>query len=100
MTLDLFKELAAWAAFGAWFSFVATYSALAKWWRSPEGRNVWLVGLALTVAFGIIVAAYTWPDYAMRPYIVPILYVALAALGFQRLVQMIRRQRQRRRNSH
>lgn len=91
------SELLAWAAFSAWLSFVALYSLRAKWWRSPEGRNVWGVGLALTVALGLIVVAYTWPDYALRPWLVPAVYAGLTALGIQRTVQMLRRQRRQRR---
>lgn len=95
--LDLWREIGAWFAFSAWLSFFVCYSALTRWWRSPEGRNVWGVGLSLTVAFGIIVAAYTWPDYWLRPYLVPTLYTGLGIFGFQRLVQMLRRQREARR---
>jgi hypothetical protein len=94
----IWRELAASAAFLSWLVFLATYSLRAKWWRSPEGRNVWGVAAALTWALGIIVAAYLWPDYDIRDWLVPVTYVALAALGVQRTVQMLRRQRQQHRD--
>lgn len=86
-------EVAAIVAFLAWLTFVIWYAMRARWWRSPEGRNVMGVAVALTWALGIIVAAYLWPDYAIRPWLVLITYVVLAALGVQRTVQMERRQR-------
>lgn len=89
-------EIAAVVAFLAWAAFVTWYSIRARWWRSPEGRNVWGVGLALAIALGMIVAAYTWPDYAARPYVVLTVYVGLAALGIQRTIQLERAQRRRR----
>ncbi|MFB7798924.1 hypothetical protein [Isoptericola sp. NPDC056134] len=97
--MNIWREATAWFAFGGWLLFVALYSLRARWWKTPEGRNVWGVGLALTVALGIIVAAYTWPDYELRPVIVPVLYTGLGLLAVQRTVQMLRRQRQRRRES-
>lgn len=89
-------EVAAIAAFSAWAVFLIWYSVRAKWWRSPEGRNVWGVALALTVALGIIVAAYLWRDYVARPYVVLTVYVGLAALAVQRTIQLERNQRRRR----
>jgi hypothetical protein len=89
-------EVAATTAFFTWLLFLVWYSVRAKWWRSPEGRNVWGVALALTVALGMIVAAYTWRDYAARPYVVLTVYVGLAALAIQRTVQLERNQRRNR----
>lgn len=86
-------EFFAWTSFGAWLFFVAAYAIRAKWWRSPEGRNAMWVSMMLTVAFGMIVAAYTWPDYGARPYVVLSVYVAATILGIQRTAQMLRRQR-------
>lgn len=87
---------AAIAAFSAWAVFLGAYSLRARWWRSPEGRNVWLVTLALVFAFGVIVAAYIFGDYAIRPYAILVVYLSLAALGVQRTVQMLRQQRRKR----
>jgi predicted anti-sigma-YlaC factor YlaD len=93
-------EVAAVVAFLTWFVFVVWYSVRARWWRSPEGRNIWGVGFALTVALGMIVAAYTWPDYSARPYVVLTVYVGLAALGIQRTIQLERAQRRHRKEGH
>lgn len=87
-----FIHASAVAAFACWLIFLAAYSVLAKWWRKPEGRNVWGVALALTVALGMVVASYTWPGYAFRPVVVTAVYLGLAALAVQRTVQMVRRQ--------
>lgn len=82
------------AAFFCWLVFLAWYMIRAKWWRSPEGRNVWQVALALTIALGMVVASYTWPDYSIRPIVVLGVYLYLAALGVQRTIQLERNQRQ------
>lgn len=89
------REVLAWFAFLAWVTFVVSYTVRAKWWRSPEGRNVWFVAVSLAFAFGVIVAAYTWPEYPWRPVLVPAIYGALGVLGVQRTWQMFRRQRRR-----
>ncbi|MFE5309690.1 hypothetical protein [Isoptericola sp. NPDC056605] len=77
----------------AWLVFLVWYSLRAKWWRSPEGRNVWGVASALVIALGMVNASYIWPDYAARDWVVLGVYAYLAALAVQRTVQMERRQR-------
>jgi len=91
--MDTVIHTAAAAAFFCWLGFLIWYSIRAKWWRVPEGRNVWGVALALTAALGMVNASYIWPDYSLRPIVVLTVYVSLALLGIQRTVQMERNQR-------
>ncbi|MGW8565642.1 putative phage holin [Isoptericola sp. NPDC055881] len=86
------RTAAALFAFTVWFAFWVTYTVLTKWWRYPEGRNVWSVSLALWIAFGIVAAAYLWPQYSIREWFVPVMFTVLGVLGLQRLWQLIARQ--------
>jgi|GEM_PF-6189002 len=88
-----FIHVAAFVALVGWLTFLVWYSLRAKWWKSPEGRNVWGVASALVVALGMVNASYIWPDYAARDWVVLGVYVYLAALAVQRTAQMERRQR-------
>lgn len=105
MTMDLLHQIGSWpwreitgvAAFLSWASFWGCFSILARWWKTPEGQNVWLVSLALTWAFGIITAAYLWPEYDIRPWFVPVTFGLLALLGVQRTYHLFRRRAEKRR---
>lgn len=46
------------SAFGlaAWSGFVVVYAALAPWWRSPIGRNLMTLAIALLAAFALMSA--------------------------------------------
>jgi hypothetical protein len=86
-------HVAALVAFVGWLTFLVWYSLRAKWWKTPEGRNVWGVASALVIALGMVNASYIWPDYAARDWVVLGVYAYLAALAVQRTAQMERRQR-------
>lgn len=78
------------AALLAWATFAAWYWVRARWWESPEGRNVMGVSLTLCAALLLVITSqpHDWPRV--------LVCLALAGLAVQRTVQLERAQRRKR----
>ena len=90
----------AYVALVVWVIFVATYTTLARWWRSEIGINVMGVALVLVGLLGLIVAQNLWPDYPLRPLAQWVVYGSAIGFGIQRTVQVVRVQLRYRRKAH
>lgn len=67
--------------------FTVGYGALAPWWRSPIGRNMFLFSLSHMAIFGLVVTSVTFGvEWAGRPSIRAVVYLSIGLLFWQRLV--------------
>ena len=88
--MELIGDWAAFFALAGAMLFTLGYGALAPWWRSPIGRNVFLFSLAHLAVFVLIVASLLWGvDWPGRPVVRAGVYVALGLLFWQRLFILI-----------
>lgn len=85
------------AALAAALAFSTWYGVRASWWRSPEGRNIMGVSIAVAAVLVLIVLQQFFPDYPGRRAVQVVVYATVAALFVQRTVQLERAQRSHRR---
>lgn len=87
------------AALGSALAFSTWYGLRASWWRSPEGRNIMGVSLAVAAVLVLIVLQQFFPDYPGRRVVQVVVYTTVALLFVQRTVQLERAQRRYRREA-
>lgn len=83
----------AYAAAVAWLLFALWYQIRARWWVTPEGRNVMAVALGIVAMLGLAALARVAPDWPGRPWAQLVVFAGLIVLAIQRTVQLERAQR-------
>lgn len=87
------------AALASALVFATWYGVRAAWWRSPEGRNIMGVSVAVAAVLVLIVLQQFFPDYPGRRVVQVVVYTTVALLFVQRTVQLERAQRRHRKEA-
>lgn len=87
------------AMFGVWLAVVLTYHFMTRgaWRRTREGRHVMTFGVIFVWVSGLILANLLFGRYPGRYVIGVISYSSFVLIGAQRLVMIVRAQREKRR---
>ena len=77
-----------------WTAFSIAYGILAKWWKTPFGRNMMGVGIVITILLDRLALLYLDPDVtADLKGIGLFIYITFGLLGLQRFILMVKAQR-------
>jgi hypothetical protein len=91
--MQLIGDALAVAAFIGSALFVLLFASLAPWWRNVHGRNVMLLMVTITLAFGLatatIVFGVEWP---IRPTLRAIIFLFIAIAVWWRVAILIKDQ--------
>ena len=89
----IIAQVCAWIAISSVLMFVVGYHIAARWWVTPEGRNVMLLSLVILV-FAIVGSLSRYgviPPDAL-PYVTAALWVGVACAYAWRTVLMLKAQ--------
>lgn len=77
-----------------WTLFTLAYATLAKWWKTPFGRNMMGVGVVITILLDRLALLYLDPDVKGDLKFVGILiYISFGLLGLHRFILLVNAQR-------
>ena len=70
--------------FISWTVFAVTYGTTRKFEATPQGVNMFLTSVSLSLVFGVLVTGIWWQGYLWRVIVAMIALALIAGLGVQR----------------